>query len=68
MLSRAMTSHTSATPLSEADETHYWLRLAKATHLLAAAQVDDLITEAAELVRILAAIVKKTQITAEPAS
>ncbi|MCI0366094.1 MAG: four helix bundle protein [Phycisphaerales bacterium] len=49
------------TALKEADETHYWLRLAKATRLLTAAQVDGLMAEAAELVRILAAIVKKTQ-------
>jgi four helix bundle protein len=47
----------------EARESRYWLRIVKAT-LLDDAEVDTLIQEADELVRILATIIHKTRRTA----
>jgi four helix bundle protein len=44
----------------EARESRYWLRIVKAT-LLSDAEVDALIQEADELVRILATIIRKTR-------
>ena len=44
----------------EARESRYWLRIVKAT-LLSDAEVDALIQEADELVRILATIIHKTR-------
>jgi four helix bundle protein len=52
--------------LKEAAESHYWLRLAAATSLLAGPRLDAAIAEAHQLQRILAAIVKKVQTIDEP--
>ena len=45
----------------EARETHYWLRLLKATDLCDAASLDPLTKECDELVAILTTIVKKVR-------
>jgi len=44
----------------EARESRYWLRIVKAT-LRQAAEIDTLIQEADELVRILATIISKSK-------
>jgi four helix bundle protein len=45
----------------EARETHYWLRLLEATQITPPNKLADLIEEADQLIRILTAIVKKSQ-------
>jgi len=45
------------TALKEARETHYWLRLARASGMLTADHVDEIIAEADEIKRMLGAIV-----------
>ncbi len=45
----------------EARETLYWLRLLKAADLVSESKLSEIIHEADELVRILTAIVKKSQ-------
>ena len=47
--------------LKEARETHYWLRLLRATEVCSDVQVAGLISEADELVRILITIVKNSR-------
>jgi len=47
---------------SEARESLYWLRLAQATELAPKDKSDGLVDEADQLVRILTAIVKNTEI------
>ena len=42
-------------------ETHYWLRLLRDSKTIGPEQIDPLIEEAEELVRILTAIVKTAQ-------
>jgi len=51
-----------ARKVKEAHESRYWLRIVKAT-LLNDAEVNALIQEADELVRILATIIYKTRRT-----
>lgn len=46
--------------LKEARETHYWLRLIRDSNMISH-DIDKLIEEASELVRILTSIVKTTQ-------
>jgi four helix bundle protein len=46
----------------EARETHYWLRLLRDSKLVPGLPLNDLIQEADELLRILTAIVKTTQL------
>jgi len=50
-------------PLSdkEARETHYWLRVLVASDVVEQPQLDDLLKESDELVRILTSIVKSAQ-------
>ena len=47
--------------LREARETHYWLRLVRATKLVPSDPVDVLVKEADELRRILGAIVSSSR-------
>lgn len=47
--------------LKEARETHYWLRLLKETRIIAAERINNLLSEANEMVAILTSIVKKTR-------
>jgi len=47
----------------EASETQYWLELCNSTGVLAAEATAPLIREADELTRILASIVKRTDVT-----
>jgi four helix bundle protein len=49
----------------EARETRYWLRLLQSSEMLNDADLGNLIAEASELIRILTAILKKTQRTAD---
>jgi len=49
--------------LKEARETHYWLRLFKATEIVPAPRLDPLISEAKEIVAILTTIVRKASQT-----
>ena len=53
-------AHKMSIAKKEARESRYWLRIVKAT-LIDEAEVDALIQEADELVRILAAIIHKTR-------
>jgi four helix bundle protein len=46
-----------AIALKEARETHYWLRLLVASNILPESRIAELITEAEELTRIIAAII-----------
>jgi four helix bundle protein len=46
----------------EARETLYWLRLIKAADMVEVSKLDDITREADELVRILTAIVKTSQL------
>lgn len=50
-----------AIALKEAREAHYWLRLIAASDIVAADRVADLVTEADELMRIIAAIIVSTK-------
>jgi len=50
----------------ESSETQYWLTLARRAHLLRAEVADPLSAEAEELMRILAAMVIKTQRNLDP--
>ena len=45
----------------EARETHYWLRLFRATNTIKANRLEDLIDESNQIVAILTAIVKKAK-------
>ena len=45
----------------EARETHYWLRLLRDSKILSADQLDGMVMEIEELIRILTAIVKTTK-------
>ncbi len=54
-------THKMSIALKEAKETHYWLRLIKATDMLKPARMDDIIREAEELKKILGAIVSKAR-------
>jgi four helix bundle protein len=45
----------------EANESHYWLRMARDGGLIAAQRVNHCVDEASELASILATIVRKTQ-------
>jgi four helix bundle protein len=45
----------------EARESHYWLRLLRDAGIVPARQIDQLVGESLELVRILTSIVKTTQ-------
>jgi four helix bundle protein len=47
--------------LSEARETHYWLRLLSASNLIESSRLDSIINETNEIKRILGAIVSKTR-------
>lgn len=47
--------------LSEARETHYWLRLIASTRILSPDRLIPIITEAEELKKILGAIVSKVR-------
>jgi four helix bundle protein len=47
--------------LKEARETHYWLKLLIATEVLPESRLLPLLTEAQELIKILAAIIVKTK-------
>ena len=47
--------------LSEARETHYWLRLLVASEIVSEPRLQDLIDEANQLVAILTTIIKKTR-------
>lgn len=47
--------------LKEARETHYWLRLLKATKIIRAEKLDGLLNESYELVAILTTIVKRSR-------
>lgn len=58
--SRRDFAHKTGVAEKEARESRYWLRIVKAT-LLDDAEVDALVQEADELVRILATIIHKTR-------
>lgn len=45
----------------EARETHYWLRLLKESEIIPESQLSEIIQEADEIIRILTAIVKTSQ-------
>ncbi len=45
----------------EARETHYWLRLLKASDLLPSGKLEPIIDEANELIAILTTIIRKTR-------
>lgn len=47
--------------LSEARETHYWLRLLKKSKIVKPTRLDDIINEADQLKKILGAIVSKAR-------
>ena len=47
--------------LSEARESHYWLRLMRASSLVSASRLDHLIDEADQLRKILGSIVSKSR-------
>ncbi|MBI3193600.1 MAG: four helix bundle protein [Ignavibacteriae bacterium] len=47
------------TSLKEARETHYWLRMIKASELLKPSRLEAIISEADEIKKILGAIVSK---------
>ena len=47
--------------LREARETHFWLRLIKESGLLNSTQLDEMITESQELIKILGSIVSKAR-------
>lgn len=47
--------------LKEARETHYWLKLLQATDIVAAQEIQPLLTEAHELIAIMTAIVRKAK-------
>ena len=47
--------------LKEARETHYWLRLLKDSKLLTETVMNPILSETAEVMRILGAIVKKSR-------
>ncbi|MBI3189251.1 MAG: four helix bundle protein [Ignavibacteriales bacterium] len=47
--------------LKEARETHYWLRMVKASGMLKPTRLDSIIKEADELKKILGAIVSKAR-------
>ncbi len=47
--------------LGETRETHYWLRLMQATDTRVASRIEPLLSEAAELRKILATIVRKSR-------
>jgi four helix bundle protein len=47
--------------IKEARETHYWLRLLRDTKIISAEKINNLLSEANEIVAILTSIVKKTR-------
>jgi four helix bundle protein len=47
--------------LKEANETGYWLMLLKDTEYISVKEFDSIITDAEELIRLLASIVKTTK-------
>jgi len=47
--------------LREARETNYWLRLIKESGIINSHQLDELVTESLELMKILGAIVSKAR-------
>ena len=47
--------------LKEARETHYWLRMMKASNMVKPNRLDDILGEADELKKILGAIVSKSR-------
>jgi four helix bundle protein len=47
--------------LREARETNYWLRLIKESGMINSPQLDDLVSESHELMKILGAIVSKAR-------
>jgi four helix bundle protein len=47
--------------LSEARETHHWLRLLKKSKIVKPSRLDDIINEAEQLKKILGAIVSKAR-------
>ncbi|TAK53878.1 MAG: four helix bundle protein [Bacteroidetes bacterium] len=49
------------TALKEARETHFWLRLIKASELLKPSRLEAIINEAEEIKKILGAIVSKVK-------
>jgi four helix bundle protein len=51
--------------LQEARETHYWLRLIRASALIKPKLLESIITEAEELKKILGSIASKTRGTAK---
>lgn len=60
-ISDAEFAHKCSIARKEASETRYWLDLALRGQLLAGERIVQLATEAEELMRVLAAIVLKTQ-------
>lgn len=59
--SKADFTHKMSIALKEAKETHYWLRLIRATDLLKPARMNGIVKEAEELKKILGAIVSKAR-------
>lgn len=49
------------TALKEARETHYWLRMIRATELVKPARLEDIINEAEEIKKVLGSIVSKVK-------
>ena len=47
--------------LKESRETHYWLRLTRDSRLISKEDIDSIISEAEEVMRILGAIVKSSR-------
>ncbi|MBN1397011.1 MAG: four helix bundle protein [Bacteroidetes bacterium] len=47
--------------LREARETNYWLRLIKESEMISSPQINELITESQEIMRIIGAIVSKAR-------
>ena len=47
--------------LREARESNYWLRLIKESKIVSSPQLDELITESLELMKILGAIISKAR-------
>ena len=54
-------THKMSIARKEARETHYWLRLIKDGHLIACDNIDEIIENSEEIIKILTSIVKTAQ-------
>ena len=60
-MSRADFVKTLSIALKEARETYYWLRILRDAKMVTGSEIEDLIDESGQLVRILVKIVKTTK-------